>query len=383
MVETFDVAVVGVGAMGAAACHHLAGRGVSVLGLEQFDIAHDQGSSGGDTRLIRMAYFEHPDYVPLLRRAYAGFDELEARTGRALFQRTGLLYVGEDDGEVMRGTRLSAAHHHIPLVELTPAEVASRYPALRMLERQSAVFEPDAGFVRPEQTIVSCVTLACAAGASVRARERVTALCEHGDRGVRIDTDRDRYEVGHVVLTAGAWTGPLCARLGVPLRVTRQPIGWVWPRDPVALAMGRFPCFAIEDPTVAGLYYGFPCGAGDRAGMKVGHHAPGRVVDPDRVDRAVDAADEDDFRAGLRRFLPAADGPLLGLSTCLYTSTPDGHFVVGRLAGRPISIAAGFSGHGFKFAPVIGEVLADLALDGRSELPIAFLAPDRFAAAER
>ncbi len=377
MTETFDVIVIGVGAMGAATCRSLARRGARVLGLEQFDLVHDLGSSGGHTRLIRMAYFESPEYVPLLRRAYRGWDELAARIGESLFVRNGLLYVGPDDGSVFAGVRRSSTWHGVRLEEVPRDEVPDRFPLFHVPENHAALFEPDAGFVFAEAGVAALVDDALAAGAVVHAREPVRRIEERG-RGVRVETDRDAYEADHVVATAGAWTAKLLQDLGVPLVVTRQPIGWVSPRHPELFTPERLPCFAFDDPDVDGIYYGFPRVHG-RPGVKIGRHEVGPSIDPDRVDRTPTPADEAGFRPALVRYLPAADGPLLGIKVCMYTMTPDQHFILDRHPGRErMTLGAGFSGHGFKFAPAIGDALADLALDGRTESPIEFLRLTRF-----
>lgn len=385
MSETYDVVVVGLGAMGTAACDHLARRGVRVIGLERFDVPHPYGSSGGQTRLIRLAYYEHPDYVPLLRRAYRNWDELAERTGTQVLYRTGCLYAGPPEKDLIAGTRLSVREHGVPCEEVDRAELAERWGVFRVPESFAVLFEPEAGFVLCERAISLFAEEALAAGAVLRGRETVTS-CRVEPGGVRVTTDRGEVHAGQVILAAGAWMPPLVGDLGVELRVTRQVLGWVWPpAEPERYELDRFPCWAIQDDAKGfrGVYYGFPMlpaeGFGGERGLKLAHHWPGPTADPETLDRTPTGRDEEDFRPALRRYLPGADGPTLSLKVCMYTVTADQHFIVDRHpAYDRVTVACGFSGHGFKFSSAIGEALADLALEGRSELPIGFLGLGRF-----
>lgn len=381
---SFDIIVVGVGAMGAATCHALARRGVRVLGLERFDVPHGLGSSGGQTRLVRLAYYEHPDYVPLLRRAYEMWDALAEEAGVPLLHRTGALYLGRPEGQLVGGSLQAARQHGLAHEVLDAAAVEQRFGAFRVPEHFAVMYEPEAGFVLAERAVATFADRALRHGAELHGREPVRSW--QADRnGVRVVTDRGTYQAGHVVFTAGAWTGPLVRQLGIPLTVTRQVVGWVWPRTPERFALGRFPCWAIEDdaPGFQGIYYGFPLMSGvpmESPGIKVAHHAPGPATHPDAVDRATTTADEGDFRPALAKYLPDADGPLLSMRVCMYTMSPDQHFVIDRHPVHAnVTIGCGFSGHGFKLAPAMGEALADLAMHGRSDLPIGFLGRARFA----
>ncbi len=385
MTARHDVIVVGLGAMGSACCYHLAQRGVRVLGLEQFDIPHSLGSSGGQSRLIRLAYYEHPDYVPLLRRAYRNWDELGERLGREVLHRTGCLYLGRPDDHLVSGTLRAAADHDLHIEEVDRARLAEQFSTFAVPEDFAALFEPEGGFVLSERAIEGHVELALRAGAQVRAREGVREWKVEGD-GVAVTTERGRYSADRIVFCAGAWSDRLVRDLGVELSVTRQPLGWVWPSEPDRYEIGRFPCWAIQDdaPDFEGIYYGFPLlpasrFAGER-GLKLAHHFVGTPCDPDNVDREPRLADEEDFRPALRRFLPGADGPTLVRRVCMYTVTPDEHFIVDRHPEHErVTVACGFSGHGFKFASAIGEALADFTVDGRSELPVGFLGLGRFS----
>ncbi len=384
MTQSFDVIVAGVGAMGAATLSALARRGVRVLGIERFDVPHAFGSSGGQTRLIRKAYYEHPDYVPLLERSYVLWRELEARTRSSLLFETGLVYAGPPDGEVIAGVLRAARTHGLAVETMTPRDDSSRMPPLRVPESFTTLFEPAGGFVLCERAIASFAQDALAHGAELHARERILNWEPDGD-GVHVVTDRGAYRASRLVISAGAWAEHFLADLGIALRVTRQLVGWVQPQSLAAFAFGALPCFAIQDDTPGfdGLYYGFPAlpssvFAGP-SGLKAGHHTLGAQVDPDTLDRTPLPREEASFRAGLTKFLPAANGPLLAAQVCMYTNSQDGHFVIDcHPKHEQVVFACGFSGHGFKFAPVIGEALADLALDVRSSLPIGFLSLARF-----
>jgi sarcosine oxidase len=374
--RSYDAIVIGVGAMGAAACWHLARRGARVLGLEQFSIPHAMGSSHGDSRMIRLCYFEHPDYVPLLRRAYALWAELEQESTRRLLHLTGGLYIGRAVSGFVRGTLRAALEHRLPHERLDRSELSRRFPMFRVPDDHIAVFEPNAGLLLPEKVISTFVDQALRRGADIRAIEPVRSW-KAGAGGVTVVTDRGTYAAGRLLICGGAWSRSLAGELGVPLLVTRQALGWVWPRRPELFELGRFPVWAIDNPDDT-QHYGFPM-IPDSPGLKVAHHARGEPAAADAIDRNPRPGDEDDFLPALRRVLPNGDGPLLAVRICMYTSTPDSHFIVDRHPRREnVLIACGFSGHGFKFAAVIGEALADLAIAGRTDLPIGFLGLNRF-----
>lgn len=373
-----DAIVLGVGAVGAATCWQLARRGARVLGIERFELAHGQGSSGGESRLIRLAYYEHPDYVPLLRRAYALWAEIEAESGARLLEKTGGLYLGRADEPFVAESRRAALLHGLAHELLDRDAIRARFPEFAVREGHVGLFEPEAGVLRAEASIEAFARAAARRGAEIRVRERVLAW-EADASGVVVHTDRASHRSAHLVLAAGAWTSEVARGLGVPLTVTRQVMGWIAPAHPERFAPPRFPAWAMQNDD-GSLHYGMPLLDGFR-GLKIAHHFAGAATDPERVDRTPHASDEDDFRPALRALLPGADGPLAGMHVCLYTMSADGHFVIGRHPRfTNVSIACGLSGHGFKFAPMIGEALADLALRGESTLPIGFLSPERFAA---
>ncbi|MDR7555576.1 MAG: N-methyl-L-tryptophan oxidase [Armatimonadota bacterium] len=374
---TYDVVVIGVGGMGSAAVYHLARRGARVLGLEQFDIPHDRGSSHGVTRIIRLAYFEDPAYVPLLRRAYALWHELQHRYGEPLLYITGAIDAGLPGSVTVEGSLRSCAVHHLPHEVLDAATLGRRYPGYRLAPEMVAVYQPDGGFVLSERAIVAHVMLAQAAGAEVHARERVLSWDPDGGQVV-VRTDRAVYRARRLVVTAGPWAGRLVPRLAALAVPERQVLLWAQPRRPELFRLGAFPVFNLEAPE--GRFYGFPIFG--VPGVKIGkyHHRHERV-DPDAVSREVTAEDEAVVREGLRRYFPEADGPTMAMKTCLFTNSPDEHFIVDRLPEAPqVCVAAGFSGHGYKFCSVMGEILADLALDGASAFDLRLFRATRFEA---
>lgn len=375
MSRKVDVVVLGVGGFGSAACYHLARRGVSVLGLEQFAVGHDRGSSHGDTRIIRQAYFEHPDYVPLLKRAYLLWDELAAAAGVELFRRTPLLLSGPADGETIRGALTSATLHGLDVESLTATEARRRYPGLMPPEDHAVVIEPNAGFLWVERCVAAHVAMARQAGAEIREQCPVHSL-QLGADHVRIETEAETIVAARLVVTAGAWTGPLLAALGWPLTPVRKFVGWFATTGGAYAAEAGYPVYYVEMPSAA--YYGFPSLDGQT--IKVAEHLSGEpVTDPATVDRSVQVSDVALLTPFLQSFLPQATTQLVRHSTCLYTHTPDRHFLVDRHPEfSQVTIAAGFSGHGFKFTSVLGETLAELSLEGRTALPVEFLSARRF-----
>jgi sarcosine oxidase len=375
-VPAHDVAVVGLGIIGSAALAMLARRGVRAVGIERFAPAHDRGSSHGATRVIRLGYFEHPAYVPLLRRAYEGWRDLGAAARADLMRITGIVEIGPPDGVVVPGTLAAARAHDLPHEVLDARATMRRFPAFRLPAEYVAVVQPEGGYLLAEPAVRALMALARAAGAEVRSGETVRAI-EPRAGGVCIVTDRADIMAASAVVAAGPWLPTLVPQLAPQLRVTRQVLGWFKPLDAAAFAPGRFPVFLME--TRHGIHYGFPPDADGLVKVAKHHHAD-ETVDPDGYDRAVTAQDEALIRAALAEHLPAADGPLAAAKTCLYTMTPDGDFVIDRLPGAPhIIVASPCSGHGFKFAPVIGEILADLATAGRTRHDISRFRLARFA----
>ncbi|HEY1603188.1 MAG TPA: N-methyl-L-tryptophan oxidase [Pirellulales bacterium] len=372
----YDVIVFGTGGIGSAALSSLARRGVRVLGLDQFPPAHDRGSSHGRTRLIRQAYFEHPDYVPLVLRAYTLWTDLSARRGRSLFRETGLLQVGRADGTVLPGVMASAARHRLDVERLDGTEIERRWPGYAVPAPLAGVYEPRAGILQVEQCVQAHLDDAREAGATLSTDEAVIDF-RTGTDGITVETVRSRYTANRLVITAGPWGSRWLTELGVPLVVRRKPLFWFATASPVYRASNGCPAFLYETPR--GVFYGFP--EVEPGEIKVAEHSGGQIVDdPATIDRELDRNDQARVEQFINEFLPQVSPRLVAHTVCMYTMSPDEHFIVDRLpSDERISFAAGLSGHGFKFAPVLGEALADLALDGRSSLPIDFLACNRAA----
>lgn len=359
--------------MGSATCYHLARRGVKVLGLEQFSIPHDQGSHAGQSRIIRKAYFEHPDYVPLLELAYRNWRQLEEQSGSEIYVKTGLLYMGKPDHPVMEGVKASSAAYGIPVVHTN----ANEYPQLILPPGQELLFEPDAGLVTPERSVLVHTDEAIRAGAEIRTGVKVLSWKEEGG-SVEVVTTEGTFTAGSLVITAGPWASKLVPQLKKTLTVTRQAVAWVIPEDPDSFTLGRFPCWVIAEEGVPGVYYGFPIlpvgGYHGPIGFKLAHHAPAEPCDPDQVDRTIRAEDSAILEQVLRKYFRKGYKWTHVVKTCLYTNTEDEHFIIDKLPGHDrVHIATGFSGHGFKFAAGIGEIMADLAVEGKTEQPIGFL----------
>ena len=379
---SFDVIVIGVGSMGASACYHLAKRGYRVLGLEQFDIPHELGSHAGQSRIIRKAYGEDTEYVPLLQRAYENWKTLESETGSQVYFQTGLMYFGTGENTFLKTVRESAETFRIPLHELSEAECLRKYPQFELPSGFQRLEEPEAGLLTPERSILLMAEQALLNGAVIRTGEPVLGW-EQKDGNVVVRTQKETYRAARLVITAGAWSSQVLPGLASRLKVTRQVLAWVQPRNWDRFTLGEFPCWLLEHE--GHDFYGFPIlpagSFGGPIGLKLALHYPGEeVADPGRVDRNPGQAEEQVLVDFLNRFIPDGYARTLGMKTCLYTYSPDGHFLVDYLEGygKDVVVAAGFSGHGFKFASAIGEVLADLAMEGRTGLPIDFLKADRF-----
>ena len=382
----YDVIVVGLGGMGSAAAYSLAARGQRVLGIEQFTPAHSLGSSHGGTRIVRKAYFEKPDYVPLLKRTYELWDELSAACGTELFTRCGALMIGAPDSAVVSGTLTSARRWDLPHEVLDAAGMRARFPQFVLPEDQLAVYETDAGFVSPEATVTAHLELAASAGAELRF-ETVVEQVELAPDGVHLVAGGAQLHAPRVVLATGAWANRLAGLGEHPIRVQRQTMHWLRPQVPVAeFAPDVFPVYLWSLPVPPGAerveVYGFPHQPGD-AGVKAAlyHDWLNVDVDPDTVQRTVADSECQALRQALAPVLPGLAGDCATSKVCMYPGTPDDDFMLGvqpGSAGRVV-LALGFSGHGFKFVPVVGEIVADLVIDGSTRHDIGFLAPERFA----
>jgi sarcosine oxidase len=369
----YDAIVVGLGGMGSAALYHLARRGLSVLGLEQFDVPNELGSSHGITRIIRLAYYEHPSYVPLLRRSYELWRELEAAAGEQLLHVTGSLDVGPPGSFVFEGSRRSCEEHGLEHEVIGAAELMRRFPAYRVPAETLALLQPDGGFLLPERCIVAHVELAETLGAVVQARERVLEW-EPAENRVRVTSDRGVYEADRLVLAAGAWLGELA---GVPVVAERQVLAWLQPLRPDLFEPERFPVFNLD--VEEGHYYGFPVFG--IPGFKFGrYHHLEECGDPDVLDRRPRGEDERLLRPFAERYFPDGAGPTIRLKACLFENTPDEHFLLGLHPEHDqVVLAGGGSGHGFKFTTIVGEIVAELVAGEAPSLDIGLLQPQRFA----
>ena len=369
----FDVIVVGVGGMGSAACWQLAQRGQRVLGLERFDIPHSMGSSHGISRIIRLPYYEDPAYVPLLRRAYTLWHAAEQASGETLLVTTGSLDGGPADDALFAGALASARLHDLPHEVLSGAAVNERFPGYAMPAGFRFVLQAQGGLIASERAIIAHTRLAQGAGATIRARERVLGWTASGrGEGVTVTTDKGRYQAARLVLTAGAWMAdlaPLLAGRAVP---ERQVLAWLQPDQPELFTPERFPVFNLQ--VEEGRYYGFP--VYEVPGFKFGrYHHLGETMAADAMRREPDAEDEALLRQFAGRYFPHGAGPTMALRACMFTNTPDEHFIVDHHPDYPqVVLASPCSGHGYKFCSVMGEVLADLATgDGTTGHDIGFL----------
>lgn len=358
--KTYDLIVVGLGSMGSSALYHAARRNLSVLGVEQFDsVPHEMGSHHGSTRIIRKAYFEDPSYVPLLLRAYDLWAQLERDTGNSLLTRCGGLMIGAPDSDAVSGAIRAAREHSLVYDVLSAQDVRKRYPAIVLKGGEQAVFEPDAGYLNSELSVLSFVQQAAAHGAEIRLGTKVGGWTSSVD-GVRVQLGSEIVYADQLILTVGAWAPNYVPN--VPLDVERQVLTWL---APTVSNMCDMPIYLVEEQDGT-QFYGFPEIPGQ--GVKVALHHGGSSCTADTVDRTVYADDVERVRAALKHRMPSvANGTLLRSAACMYTNTPDQHFVVGPHPEHAnVIIGCGYSGHGFKFSSVMGELLVDLARDSGS-----------------
>ena len=381
--SSFDVIVIGVGSMGSSACYYLAKAGYKVLGLEQFDISHEFGSHAGQSRIIRKAYFENADYVPLLERAYQNWRTLEEETGTKIYHKTGLVYFGPQDHSLIEGVKESASLYNIELINFSATKAAGQFPHFTVPKGFETLFEPDAGFVTPEKAIELYAEQAIKKGAEIKMHEQVLNWKKEGD-GIVVNTDKNIYRCSKLIVTAGAWAKKMIPTLSGKLKITRQFVAWIRPKSWDEFTLGNFSCWLLADDERPGCYYGFPilpeAEFGGPKGLKLAHHFPASETDPDRVNRQVIIEDEKNLEYALNKYLPGCFESFLSYKICLYTNSPDEDFIIDKLPGYEdqVVIATGFSGHGFKFASVVGEILSDLAIKGATALPIEFLRATRF-----
>jgi sarcosine oxidase len=364
----YDAIVVGLGAMGAATLAAFAARGQRVLGLERFPLPHARGSSQGGTRIIREAYFEHPFYVPLVRRAYEGWHRLEARTGRRLIVPTGGLTIGPPDGRLVSGARASVDAHGVAHDLFTAGEVHRRHPSLRIPEGAVAVADPRAGVLLAARALGTLLDVARADGAEVRDGAPIDGW-DAGPDGPAVSVDGETIRATRLVLAAGPWMPALVPALAPVLQVERNVVHWFPPAD-VAAGFGpdRLPVLVVEDAPDR-LLYAIPAmdalGPDLEAGVKFARHHTGVFTTADTVDRDISAADVDAIRDDATRYLPGLAPAPLRSAVCCYTNAPDGHFIVDRHPAHPaVTLVSACSGHGFKFASALGPLIAEFAAGG-------------------
>lgn len=370
----YDAIVIGVGGMGSAACYHLARRGLRVLAIEQHEIGHDRGSSHGQTRIFRRSYFEHADYVPLLNRASELWSVLEDESDRKLLHRVGLLLVGRPDGPVIPGVQRVAREHSLPIESLSIEDLPRRFPGFTARPDLAALFELDAGFLRVEECVQTLVELALRHGATILCGQRVRDWTA-GPGGVRLRTDEAEFAGGSLVIAGGAWSGQLLTGLGLPLEVRRKVQLWFATDNPAHDVLRGCPAFAFD--LVEGFFYGLP--AIEPGVIKVAEHSGGEpVADADKLDRGLRPEDLEPVQRFNAAHLPGVRPLVHQYSVCMYTMTPDQHFIIDRHPQfANVIFAAGLSGHGYKFSPLVGSVLADLVLQGGTSEPIKFLSLSR------
>ena len=374
----WDAIVIGCGIMGASVSYGLASRGLRVLNLERFGVNHKFGSSHGKTRIIRLAYYEDPRYVPLLRRAFQSWREAEAKSGKRLLEITGGLMIGREDGELVQGVLKSARTHGLPYEVLTAAKVEERFPAFTLGKEYAAVYEPNAGVLFAEECVRAFVGLGSEAGCEYRFSEQVKGW-RSSPEGVEVQTTNGEQVASKVVFCGGAWNGQLLNGL-VPLQCERQVPLWFSSGGQDAFSPAKMPVFIMEEEKGV-LYYGIP-DVGH--GVKVARTHGGEVSEPDQVRREVTEGDIVPVRRFISRRMMRLDGPPIASTTCIYSNTPDLNFAVGtHPADARVAVISACSGHGFKFASVLGEIAADLVTDVKPAFDISFLSPGRFAKSGR
>ncbi|OJJ20258.1 hypothetical protein BKI52_17480 [marine bacterium AO1-C] len=386
----YQTIVIGIGSMGAATTYYLAQQGVKVLGLEQFSIVHENGSHAGQSRIIRKAYAEHPDYVPLLRKAYENWAKFEQITGQTFFNNTGLAYFGLPNAPFIHGVKTSAKEHQIPIQAYVQQEGRVKFPWFNIPNEYEVVWEPEAGYVTPERTIASFAQQAQKAGAILHENEIVQDWQLKGTQ-IEVTTNKATYTAEKLIITAGAYAPQLLSNFEKPLQITRQLLAWIQPLEPIDLS--ALPCWVFEIPGVDGIYYGFPEvkapwlseDSAQVSGFKIAHHTRGQVLTNDQLSFAADEAyiiqEKENLQKFSHTYFPALNGEFLAIKQCLYTYAPDEHFMIDYLPNtdRRVVVATGFSGHGFKFVPAIGEVLANLAMDNtETDELVDFLRLKRF-----
>jgi sarcosine oxidase len=373
----YDIIVIGVGAMGSATLYSLAKRGYKVCGIEQFGVAHNQGSSHGETRLIRKAYFEHPNYLSLLHSAYDEWEQLNEESGQELFAKNGLLLAGKPDSTIIKGLKACYSQHDLPHEKLDIEEAQKRWPDINLPEGSEVYYDPIAGYLHVEKCIREFCRLAAKEGAKLFNHEKVIKWQTNTNSAVTVTTEKRTISSDRLIITCGAWASGVLKSLDLNLEIWRKVLFWYDAPDLEPFRPGRFPSFFIE--TDKGGFYGFP--AINSAGIKIGEHYGKQIVsNPDKLNQSVDEEENEPVSNFVSRTFPGLRTSPNKSVVCMYTMSPDENFIIDHHPEyETVVFAAGFSGHGFKFAPVIGNILADLAIDGSTEYPIDFLRLKRFA----
>jgi sarcosine oxidase len=373
----FDTIVMGLGGAGSSAAYHITRAGGRVLGLEQFAPGHDQGSSHGKTRIYRTAYAEGAIYVPLVRRAQELWNELQSSTRRPIIRPTGGLYIGPSTSAMIAGARRSAAEFSLPHEVLTSEEVRHRFPQFRLSDSEIALWDPGAGAVFPENCMSSYCELARKHGAELRYNEPVTNWSASPD-SVEVRTSSGQYRARSLVVTAGSWAPSVLSELRLPLRIERQLVCWFPPRDPALVAPGRMPVF-IWDQGGDRDKYGLP-DFGD--GVKVGSWGGTVIPNPESADRTLHENESGQAREFVERYLMGVVPQEREWTSCLYTMSPDRHFLIGRHPQHAnVAVISACSGHGFKFTSVLGEIASRLATGEETGFDLSAFDPGRFARA--
>ncbi|GAF21994.1 LOW QUALITY PROTEIN: sarcosine oxidase [Bacillus sp. JCM 19047] len=372
----FDVIIIGAGSMGMAAGYFLAKSGKSTLLLDAHTPLHQRGSHHGETRMIRHAYAEGEQYVPFVRRAQSLWYELERESGKEIFLKTGVLSVGKETGQFIQETIKSAEKYDLPLLTLSRKEVHNRFPGMHVPNESVGCFESISGVLKCEDSITAYKALAKHYGATLLTGSRVTGVSLN-NHVAQVHTVDETYAAHSVIISAGAWSGPLLDTIGLKLPLTplRKTFAW-FHADEQTYGKDAFPAFAYESSN--GLYYGFPSIEG--AGLKVGRHDGGTPIHPDEqmAPFGTLAEDEEDLRTFVHRHMPTVNDLAYG-KTCLYTMTPDDRFIIDRHPQyKNLYVAAGFSGHGFKFSSAVGQALSQLVCLGETEIDISAFSLDRF-----
>ncbi|MDE0817610.1 MAG: N-methyl-L-tryptophan oxidase [Pirellulaceae bacterium] len=356
--QHFDCLVLGTGGVGSAALYHLAKQGKRVAGIDRFGVAHDRGSSHGQTRIIRQSYFEHPCYVPLVQRAFELWEELQAEHGRDLYYQTGILQAGSSGGELIQGVLASSAQHDLAIEHMDVTAARKRWPQFAFDDDMEVIFEQRAGFLLVEHAISAHIEKAQWAGAELFLGHTIGEV-KTGGSVLEVITDKETFTADSVVVTAGAWAADLLPELNGQLRILKKPLHWYAADADLYSNRGGCPAFFFESET--GGYYGFP--SIDERGLKVARHSGGiEITNPLELDRSLDVQERGCVAGFLRKHLPQVSDQATDHTVCMYTVSADSYFIIDHAqADERIVYAAGLSGHGFKFASALGELLAKMA----------------------